>query len=330
MNLTREDVRKVAGTTGFPEEALEKSLRLLGVLKALSGYLGLEGRLVLKGGTALNLFLLRIPRLSVDIDLNYIGSANRDAMMIERPLVERAIEGICQREGFVPRRVPGAHAGGKWRMAYRDVNGRNSHLSIDLNFMLRIPLWSPERLDSQVLGDTQVTNIAVVDRHELVGAKLVALLARHASRDLFDAVQMLRRDDWDLERLRLAFIVYGAWNRRDWRKVSVDDIQFEMQEIHSSLLPVLSRGMAPDKSNIQVWLQGLVDECRERMTQLLPLPGEHMEFLTRLNERGEIAPELVTSDARMLALLVDHPMMKWKASNVREHRRIHDGVGIRP
>ncbi|MCG2795115.1 MAG: nucleotidyl transferase AbiEii/AbiGii toxin family protein [Actinomycetia bacterium] len=37
-----------------------------------------EGKLVLKGGTALNLFYLDMPRLSVDIDLNYIGAAGRE------------------------------------------------------------------------------------------------------------------------------------------------------------------------------------------------------------------------------------------------------------
>jgi len=161
----------------------------------------------------------------------------------------------------------------------------------------------------------------VVDRHELAGATLVALLARHASRDLFDAVQLLRSDDWDWERLRLAFLVYGAWNRRDWREVSVDDIQFDMQEIHSNLLPVLSHGIAPDKSDLQGWSQGLVEECWERMTRLLPLPGEHIEFLDRLNDYGEIVPELVTSDAGLCAVLRDHPMMKWKAANVREFHK---------
>lgn len=317
MNLVRQDVQSVAANTGFPENAVEKALRLMGLLKAMSLYSGLDGRFLLKGGTALNLFVLRLPRLSVDIDLNVIGSIDRDEMTAARPAIERAIEGICRREGFLSRRVPAAHAGGKWRMAYMDVNGRNSHLAIDLNFMLRVPLWPPQRLDSQVLGDTQVTDVPVVERHELAGAKLVALLARHASRDLFDAVQLLRRHDWDWERLRLAFLVYGAWGRRDWREVSVDDIQFDMQEIHSNLLPVLSCAVAPDRFDLQGWSRGLVDECRERMSQLLPLPVEHIEFLEMLNDHGQIAPELVTSDAGLRAVLRDHPMMNWKASNVR-------------
>lgn len=321
MRLVAEDVRRVAADTGFPEETIEKALRLLGVLKALSEVRGLEGKFALKGGTALNLFFLRLPRLSVDIDLNYLGRVERDGMTADRPRVEQAVEGVCRREGFLPRRIPDAHAGGKWRMAYSDVRGRNSHLAIDLNFMLRTPLWPPERLDSQVLGHMQARGIPVVERHELAGAKLVALLARHASRDLFDAVELLRRDDWDWERLRLAFLAYGAWNRRDWREVSLDDIQFEAQELRSNLLPVLAWNRVPDKADLPAWSAALVDECRERMARLLPLPPEHSEFVTRLNDHGEILPELVTQDVEMGDTLRAHPMMNWKAANVRDFRK---------
>lgn len=321
MRPVLEDVRQVAAATRFPEETVEKALRLLGVLKALVEYRALQGRFVLKGGTALNLFLLRLPRMSVDIDLNYLGKADRDTMTAERPGVEQAVEGICRRDGLQPRRTPDAHAGGKWRMAYTDVHGRNSHLAVDLNFMLRTPLWPPERLDSQVLGDVQVKDVPVLERHELAASKLVALLARHASRDLFDAVQLLRREGWDWDRLRLAFLAYGAWNRKDWREVSTEDIQFDAQELRSNLLPVLARGSAPDKSSIPAWSTALVEECRDRMANLLPLPPDHREFLTRLNDHGEISPDLVTRDPSMRALLRAHPMMNWKAANVLEFRK---------
>jgi len=321
MRLVLDDVRRLAGATGFPEETLEKVLRLLGLLEALAGFRALRGQFVLKGGTALNLFLLRIPRLSVDIDLNFVGTADRDEMTAARSELEQAIAGVCRREGFNPRRMPLAHAGGKWRMAYTDTHGRNSHLAVDLNFMLRTPLWPPQLLDSQVLGDVQIKGIPVVDRHELAGSKLVALLDRKASRDLFDAVQLLRREDWDMERLRLAFLAYGAWSRKDWREVAVDDVGFETRELRSDLVSVLDRRLVPEKANLGDWAQGLVAECRDRLSLLLPLPPEHQEFLERLIEHGEIAPELVTDDPEMRTLLQQHPMMNWKAQNIRRFRQ---------
>ena len=55
----------------------------------------LKGRLVLKGGTALNLFLFDLPRLSVDIDLNYIGAVDRATMLQEKPKLEQAVQAVC-------------------------------------------------------------------------------------------------------------------------------------------------------------------------------------------------------------------------------------------
>jgi len=56
---------------------------LLGLLEGLRKHPYLKDRLALKGGTALNLFLFDLPCLSVDIDVNYIGSADRDVMLEE-------------------------------------------------------------------------------------------------------------------------------------------------------------------------------------------------------------------------------------------------------
>lgn len=53
-----------------------------------------------------------MPRLSIDIDLNYIGQIDREAMLAERPEVERALEAVCGRAGIAIDRTPGAHAGG--------------------------------------------------------------------------------------------------------------------------------------------------------------------------------------------------------------------------
>jgi predicted nucleotidyltransferase component of viral defense system len=67
----------------------------------------------LKGGTALNLFVFDLPRLSVDIDLNYVATPERKAMMADRPKVEQALNAVFSREGFVVNRQPADHAGGK-------------------------------------------------------------------------------------------------------------------------------------------------------------------------------------------------------------------------
>lgn len=65
---------RLAGTTGFRSDTLEKVLRLGRVLDQIGHHPFLGERLALKGGTALNLFFgAQAPRLSVDLDFNYAG-----------------------------------------------------------------------------------------------------------------------------------------------------------------------------------------------------------------------------------------------------------------
>ena len=57
---------------------------------------------------------------------------------------------------------------------------------------------------------------------------------------------------------------------------------------------------------------------------ILPLNDDELEFLRCPNDEGEIAPALLTGDARMQALIRQHPGLRWKAHNVRQH------FGLRP
>ena len=72
---------------GFPPRTVDKVERLLDLLVEMGEHPLLRGKLALHGGTALNLFMLDIPRLSVDIDVSYIGALDRDEMFAERPLI---------------------------------------------------------------------------------------------------------------------------------------------------------------------------------------------------------------------------------------------------
>jgi predicted nucleotidyltransferase component of viral defense system len=61
MKLSRERLLREAGVTGFRPESLEKVIRLIGLLNGIFKQPYMQGRLALKGGTALNLFLFDVP-----------------------------------------------------------------------------------------------------------------------------------------------------------------------------------------------------------------------------------------------------------------------------
>src|SRR5204863_7395988 len=122
------------------------------LLESIRSHPFLKERIALKGGTALNLFVFDVPRLSVDIDLNYIGALGRETMIAERPKIEQALQAAFGRVGVRARRVPPDHTGGKWRLSFPRAAGGNDTLELALTFMLRAPLWPTERLDSRPVG----------------------------------------------------------------------------------------------------------------------------------------------------------------------------------
>jgi predicted nucleotidyltransferase component of viral defense system len=220
MEISKKELLGEALKTGFRPGIMEKVWHLMAILDGISVHPFLRERLVLKGGTALNLFFFDLLRLSVDINLNYIGQLDRQEMLTESPEVEKALEAIFQREGLSIRRIPEKHAGGKWQLCNGGVLGGNGNLEVDLNYMFRVPLYEIDKKRSHSIGGRRTKEIPLLDLHELGAGKLSALFGRHASRDLFDAHQLLAKCSLDIERLRLAWLVYGAMGTKDWQHLS--------------------------------------------------------------------------------------------------------------
>ena len=320
MRISRTKLMAEASQTGFRPEMLEKVIQLVALLKAIKAHPYLRDRVVLKGGTALNLFIFDLPRLSVDVDLNYIGAADRETMVAERPRLEEAINAVCGREGLGVRRVPSEHAGGKWHLRYESDVAAGGNLQLDLNYVFRVPLWPATPRDSCKVGSYSAGQFPVLDMHELAAGKLAALMARHASRDLFDAHQLLRGPRFDRERLRLAFVVYGALNRKDWRTVSADEVDFAARELRDELLPLLRTDFLEGVGDAARWAARLVEECREALVLVLPLRDSEIAFLDRLLDYAEIASALITDDDALKERIAAHPGLRWKAQNVRQFK----------
>ena len=306
--FSRDQILREAAVAGFQAEPLEKAAYLLELLNSLYSHPFLKGRLVLKGGTALNLFLFDLPRLSVDLDLNYIGTVDRAVMLMERPKLELAIQAVCGRLGIQVKRVPGEHAGGKWRLSRTGVLGHSVTLELDLNFLLRTPLWPPILTDSHRICAFSVPGVPLLDIHELAAGKLAALFSRTASRDLFDVCSLLHESSLDMKRIRIGFVVYGAANRKDWRHISIEDIQVGPTDVERQLLPVLRADLAPNRSEIGLWTKNLLRDSRRIASRLLPLKANEMDFLCT---KGISASKYFTDVEIWFQAVKDNDHLKW-------------------
>jgi predicted nucleotidyltransferase component of viral defense system len=320
VRISTEQLSALAGATGFRPDVLEKVIHLLNLLDAFQSHPFLKGKFVLKGGTALNLFIFNLPRLSVDIDLNYLGVEDRDGMLAERPKVEQAMHAVFLREGFAVRRMPLEHAGGKWSLRYGSATGQEGNLEVDLNFMFRVPLWPVTTANSRTLGSYQAAGIQLLDLHEIAGGKLAALMARRQARDLYDSHRILQMDGLDNERLRIAFVVYGAMNRKDWRTISIEDVDFDTVALIHQLAPTLRLGAIEEVGGSEDYGKQLVEECRQAMSAVLPFTDRELEFLDLLLDKGEIDSTILTADVMLQNRIQRQPSLEWKAFNVRKHK----------
>ena len=263
-------------------------MRLLDILQEIARDPELAEKLVLKGGTALNLFHLRLDRLSVDIDLNYIGALDRAAMEADRPQVDAALNRLLTAQGYAVRRQPDDHTGGKWIARFGSALGGGATLEVDVNYMSRQPLFGSSRMDSIDLGGTRAVDVPVLDLHEIVAGKLVALIDRQAARDLFDARRILAIPELDWSAIKAAVLAYGAAGRRDWRKASIWDIGGDARELRQKLTICLPRRTFPTPGGVESWIEESVAICQAGLAFLFDLTEGERAFLDGVLERGEI------------------------------------------
>jgi predicted nucleotidyltransferase component of viral defense system len=167
-----------------------------------------EEMFALKGGTAINLFVRDMPRLSVDIDLTYLPFDDRKTALKE---ISDALSRIKER---VKATIPGISVTPTPQIEGQDVKLncqlRQAQIKIEVNTTTRGHIY-PARL-MQVKESVQESfgkfaAIKVVSHAELFGSKICAALDRQHPRDLFDIHHLLENEGFT-DDIRIGFLVF--------------------------------------------------------------------------------------------------------------------------
>ena len=236
MVASRETLRDIAAERQLQPATLERVIRLIDILDAFGADTLIGPRIALKGGTALNIFHSDLDRLSVDIDVNYVGALEKEQMDADRPGLEDRIERLMESKGYAARREPSEHAGGKWIYRYASALGGAGTIEIDINYLCRGPLYGVDRMPSVAIGSYQATNVPVLDIHEIIAGKMAALITRRTARDLFDAHRIIAMPSLDWAKIKAATLMIGASAKSfDWRTASPDEIGCKVGDITGKL-----------------------------------------------------------------------------------------------
>tara|TARA_R110002074_G_scaffold35988_4_gene98054 strand:+ start:6030 stop:7052 length:1023 start_codon:yes stop_codon:yes gene_type:complete len=318
MEVSAQSLARIATERQFQPATLERVIRLLDILGAIAADSLIAPRIALKGGTALNVFHAALDRLSVDIDLNYVGAVDRASMDEDRPGLEDRILRLMESKGYSPRREPAEHAGGKWIFRYASVLGGAGSIEIDINYLFRTPLFGVRPMPSVALGDTKAMAVPVLDIHEIVAGKLVALIARRTARDLFDAHRIIAMPDLDWSKVKLGTLMIGASARSlDWRTASVDMIGCDGKDLAAKLITCLPGTYFDPYGGQKGWIDTVTAECRQGLEPLFQFGEGEMAFLTGVLEEGIIDANRLDAPEDVRAAIEACPALRWKAQNVK-------------
>lgn len=195
----------------------ESYRRQVALLLRTMPFIAQEASFALKGGTAINLFVRDLPRLSVDIDLTYLPLLPRARSL---GAIDKAMQRIAAR---VQKAIKAAHvtsAAVEGAVTKLFVREAGVQIKIEVTPVMRGCAYAAELrgVSSTVEAAFGFAEMKVLSFPDLYAGKIVAAFDRQHPRDLFDVRDLLANEGID-DRLRAAFIVYLLSHNRPMAEV---------------------------------------------------------------------------------------------------------------
>lgn len=235
-----------------------------------------EDCFALKGGTAINLFIRDMPRLSVDIDLTFLPIQGYPESLAA---IDAALKRIAERirKAIAGSEVVESLKTGENTTLY--VRSDGAQVTIEVTPVMRGCAFNPEKrgVSKAVEDSFGFAEMKVLSFEDLYGGKIVAALDRQHPRDLFD-VRLLLANEGINDALRMAFIVYMLCHKRPMGEV-LASAQKDIQQRYDREFS----GMTAEDVSLDELLAARVALIEEIVGKM---PNAHREFLVSF-ERGE-------------------------------------------
>ena len=259
----------------------------------------------LKGGTAINLYVRDMPRLSVDIDLTYLPLEPRDTALAS---IGEALQQIAAE---IRRTVPGAtvkenRARAAEHVSKLSVSTTEATIKVEPSLVLRGTVFAPVERElseqAEIMFEASATacTLAVVD---LYGGKLCAALDRQHPRDIFD-VKILMENEGITDEIRTAFIIYLASHNRPMNELLAPNLKDFRQMFEQEFAGMTNEDVEHDE------LVAVREMLIETMTN--SMTGDEKKFLLSIKQ-GE--PDWTLMPVTGIDQL---PAIQWKLINIRK------------
>ncbi len=247
FNLTKKEIEDIAKENSYTVNNVEKVMRLSSILGDLNKLPEFKGKLILKGGTAINLVVCaELPRLSVDLDLDFYENISKESVQKERKAINEAINIYCKENGYV-KSGRSSYALDSLSLTYKTLSGSGDKIKLDINYQNRCHVYEAQISTINYPFKTG-ESIEVLHLHpvELFAGKIKAFYERCKARDVYDIYTLsnspILTSEEERDALRKCVVYYSTLgnNNRDLLKKTPDhnkDLPFN--QIKSQLLPIL-------------------------------------------------------------------------------------------
>ena len=266
-------------------------------------YVAEEDCFALKGGTAINLFVRDLPRLSVDIDLTYLPIEDRQTSLIA---IDEALRRIGERITAadntirVTESAPASQAPAN-KLVIRSKE--RVQIKVEVTPVLRGCVYQPVMMEVSVKTEAQFgfAEMNVLSFSDLYAGKIMAALDRQHPRDLFDISQLLNNEGISDE-MRTALIIYLISHDKPPHSSLAPNLKDISQDYEQNFV-----GMTAD----EVSLATLTD-ARENLIEdvVSNMPQFHKDFLHSFYKREPQWDLLAIDGAQNL------PAVRWRELNL--------------
>ena len=294
--------------TGFKTDSLEKVFRIIVILGRMRGLPELADGLALKGGTALHGLVFGFRRLSVDIDLNYIGSIDRETMQKDREDIRSTLLLLFRDLEYRADEPVSMYAEEQFNVHYTNCGGGADRLKLEINYLERLPvLGTVQGRIRHPFEGLDGVDVLSYRSEELFAGKLNALLSRATPRDIYDADLIAGGvhpfDGPLLRKMTLFFLSLSPGDVRTMRPDAIEDVTDK--NIRDILRPMLSRTVVPDLAAMKKNILGFV-------RPMLDLTPDERRFFDAFYGERRMEQDLLFGELSVPQGLSRHPAIVWR------------------
>lgn len=294
--------------TTYQVDLLEKVYRLTELLKEITST-ELKETLILKGGTAINFIHLDLPRLSVDIDMDYIGSTDKNHMLDEREKIDRLSRKIFNILDYEPE-LKETYALDRYDLYYKNSVGNRDRIKLEINYLKRSTILKPVEMNFDHIFELEEFKVLTLKIEELFGRKLSALVRRATPKDLYDIYMLIKSSlEYDRDLMKKCFI-FSLCLDGDPREIEYNVFEeITPHDVWTSLTPLL-------KKEEKIEFDEMKEEVKPVLDYMCDFSEREEKFIRTFFDDKEYKIEILFEDNSYNKNVLEHPGIEWRLKNL--------------